>query len=161
VVEGYFAEPSGGQVRWPGQDWVIVRIKPALFRRAPQPKQGQKLVPLAQNYPDGLTLGASPRDGFRLDDVVVFRGADVEPPERVRGVTVRRDGDDLEVSWERARDNTLTAFYRVYAGQKLVVESHRLTARLRATAVGDAALTVVAVDLYGNTAAPSAPAAVP
>jgi hypothetical protein len=161
MVEGYFAEPSGGQVRWPGKDWVIVRIRPALFRRAPQPKQGQKLVPLAQNYPDGLTLGASPRDGFRLDDVVIFRGADVEPPEQVRGVQVRRNGDELEVSWERAKDNTLTAFYRIYAGQKLVAESHRLMTTLRASAVGDAALTIVAVDLYGNAGLPSAPARTP
>src|SRR5262249_36500893 len=129
------------------------------FRRAPGPKQGQRLVPLGQNYPGGLTLGASPRDGFRLDDVVIFRGADVEPPGRGRGVTARRDGDDREGSWGRARDDTLTAFYRVYAGKRLAAESHRLTARLKASAVGGEALTVVAVDLYGNAAPPSAPAA--
>jgi hypothetical protein len=155
MVEGFFAEPSGGQVRWPGKEWVIVRIRPGLFRRAPQPKQGQKLVPPSQNYPDGLTLGASPRDGFRLDDVVIFRGTDTEPPERVRGVKLRRTGDDVEVSWERAKDNTLTAFYRIYAGKKLVAESHRLKATLKASAVGDAGLTVVAVDLYGNVGLPS------
>ena len=40
-------------------------------------------------------------------------------------------------------------------------ESHRLTARLRASAVGDTAVTVVAVDLYGNASTPSAPARAP
>jgi hypothetical protein len=155
-VEGYFAEPSGGQVRWPGSDWVIVRIRPGLFRRAPQPKQGQRLVPLAQNYPDGLTIAASPRDGFRLDDLIVFRGADVEPPEQVRGVQLRREGDEVVISWQRAKDNTLTAFYRIHAGSKLLAESHQLTARVRGTAVAGP-ITVVAVDLYGNAGRPSAP----
>src|SRR4029079_15553237 len=94
MVEGFFAEPSGGQVRWPGKDWGIVRLRPAPFRpaahptqghtirraRVPQPKQGQKLVGLDQNYPNGLTLTANPRDGLRIDNVVVFRGLDTEPP---------------------------------------------------------------------------------
>jgi hypothetical protein len=55
----------------------------------------------------------------------------------------------------RARDNTLTAFYRIYAGKKLVAESVQLKARLKAAAVGEAPLTIVAVDLYGNVSAPS------
>ncbi|OAI46373.1 hypothetical protein AYO44_02080 [Planctomycetaceae bacterium SCGC AG-212-F19] len=157
MVEGFFAEPSGGQVRWPGKDWVIVRIRPALFRRAPQPKQGQKLVGLDQNYPNGLTLTANPREGLRIDNVVVFRGVDTEPPEQVRGVKLRKDGDDLELTWEPAKDNTLSAFYRIYSGTNLVAESHQLTARLKASAVGNAPLTLVAVDLYGNASPPSEP----
>lgn len=158
MVEGFFAEPSGGQVRWPGKDWVIVRIRPALFRRAPQPKQGQKLVGLDQNYPNGLTLTANPRDGMRIDNVVVFRGVPTEPPEAVRGCKIKRDGDDVELSWEPARADTVTAFYRIYAGANFIAESHRLSARLKAATVGTAALTVVAVDLYGNASTPSAPA---
>jgi hypothetical protein len=159
MVEGFFAEPSGGQVRWPGKDWVIVRIRPALFRRAPQPKMGQRLVGLDQNYPNGLTLTANPRDGLRIDNVVVFRGNDTEPPETVRGVKAHRDGADVALSWEPARDNTLTTYYRIYAGKNLIAESHRLTARVKASATGDGPLTVVAVDLYGNASAPSAPVA--
>jgi hypothetical protein len=133
---------------------VIARIRPALFRRAPQPKQGQKLVPLEQNYPDGLTLTANPRDGFRLAEVVLYRGADTEPPAHVTGLKTRRDGEEVELSWERARDNTLTAFYRVYAEEKLLAETHRLSVRLKRSAVGDSPLRVVAVDLDGNTSAP-------
>jgi hypothetical protein len=159
MVEGYFSEPTPGQVRWPGKDWVILRLRLALFRREPGPKQGQQLVPLAQGYPDGLTLVASPKEGARFDDVVIFRGVDDEPPARVTGVRVRRAEGGLELSWERAKDNTLTAFYRVYAGEKMVAETHRLAARLKASAVEGAPLRVVAVDLYGNASDPSEPAA--
>jgi hypothetical protein len=153
MVEGYFAEPSGGQVRWPGKDWVIARIRPALFRRAPQPKQGQRLVPLSQNYPDGLTISANPRDGFRLAEVVLFRGADTEPPARVTGLKVKKSTDEIVLSWERAKDNTLTAFYRIYAGKQLLAETHRLGARLKVSTAEP--LTVVAVDLDGNTSEPA------
>jgi hypothetical protein len=157
MVEGYFAEPSGGQVRWPGKDWVIVRVRPALFRRAPGPKQGQRIVPLDQNYPDGLSLTANPRDGFRLDEVVVFRGRDTEPPSRVTGLKAQRAGEDVDLSWDKAKDNTLTAFYRVYVGKDLLTETHRLTARLKGSVIGERPITVVAVDLDGNASEPSEP----
>jgi hypothetical protein len=157
MVEGYFAEPSGGQVRWPGKDWVIVRIRMSVFRRAPQPKQGQRLVPREQNYPNGLILRANPRDGLRIDDPVIFRGADVEPPARVTGIKVERQGEEVDVTWNKSKDNTLTAFYRIYAGEKLLTETHRLSAKLPAAVAKDAALSVVAVDLYGNASEASRP----
>lgn len=157
AVEGFFAEPSGGQVRWPGREWVIVRMRLALFRRAPQPKQGQRLVPVDQGYPDGLSLGATPRDGGRIDDIVIFRGADTEPPQRVTGVKAEPKGDDVELSWNKAKDNTITAFYRIYAGKKLLTETHRLNAQLKKVDATEP-LTVVAVDLYGNASTPSEPA---
>lgn len=155
MVEGYFAEPSGGQVRWPGQDWVIVRIRLSVFRRAPQPKQGQRLVPREQNYPNGLLLRANPRDGLRIDDLVIFRGADVEPPAPVAGIQLERQGDEVTVTWNKSRDNTLTAFYRLYAGEKLLLETHRLSAQVPAASVTEATLRLVAVDLYGNASAPA------
>jgi hypothetical protein len=155
MVEGYFAEPSWGQVRWPGKDWVIVRIRLGLFRRMPGPKQGQQPVPRDQGYPKGLLLRIDPKDSVRIDDLVIFRGKDTEPPERVTGVKVQRQGEYLDLTWNRARDNTLTAFYRVYAGNKLVAETSQLTARLKSSAVGEASLTVVAYDLDGNGSQPS------
>ncbi len=45
-----------------------------------------------------------------ISDLVIFRGFDVEPPSRVTGVEVKRDGDPLRVSWDRAADNTLAAY---------------------------------------------------
>jgi len=162
LMTGYFSEPSAGSVMHPGKDWCILRTRLGAFRRyagrSPVNSRipGQGLVPITQDYPNGLTFFADSRS-LLIGDLVIFRGADVEPPERVRGVRVRRDRDDIEVSWEKARDNTLTAVYRVHAGKKLVAESHQLTARLRASVVGAAPLSVVAVDLYGNAALPSAP----
>lgn len=155
MVEGYFAEPSPGQVRWPGSDWAIVRLRLGTFRRDPGPNQGQRLVPREQGYPKGLIFTAQPREDVRIDDLVIFRGDDQESPARVSGVKGRRQAEDLELSWNRARDNTLTAYYQLYADTKLVAETSRLTARLKADDVPDGALTVVAVDLYGNRSAPS------
>jgi hypothetical protein len=156
MVEGFFAEPSACQVRWPGDDWVIVRLRLGTFRRTPGPNMGQRPVPREQNYPDGLILRAEPQTDVRLDDVVIYRGIDREPPERMVGVVAERRGDRLVVSWNRARDNTLTAYYRVYAGEKLLAETHQLTVQVRAVDVGDAALTAVAVDLDGNASLPEA-----
>ena len=157
MVEGYFAEPSPGQVRWPGKDWVMVRLHLGTFRRDPGPNQGQRLVPREQNYPKGLIFTAQPRQDVRIDDVVIFRGEDKEPPARVSGMKVQRQGNEFEVAWNRSSDNTLTAFYQVYAGQKLVAETHRLSARLKPADFQGVAVSVVAVDLYGNRSAPSDP----
>jgi hypothetical protein len=157
MVEGFFAEPSPGQVRWPGKDWVIVRLRLGTFRRDPGPKEGQRLVPREQNYPKGLIFTAQPREDVRIGDVVIFRGDDHEPPARVSGVKAQRLGGELGLSWNRASDNTLTVFYQIYADKKLVAETHTLTARLKAADMPGGALTVVAVDLYGNRSAPSEP----
>jgi len=154
-VEGYASEPSTGQFRWPGKDWVVVRARLGVFRRGPGRNKGQQLVPREQNYPDGFSISATPPDSFRIDDCVIFRGQDVEPPSKVGGVQARRAGEDVELSWERARDNTLTVFYRVFAGGKQVAETHQLSARLKTPEAGAGPFTVVGVDLYGNTSAPS------
>jgi hypothetical protein len=155
MLEGYFAEPSWGQVRWPGKDWVIVRIRLGQFRRAPGPKMGQRLVPRDQGYPEGLQLRAYPKNNTRIDELVIYRGKDIEPPTRVRGVNWRRNGDELELSWQRATDNTLTAYYSVYAGKKLLVQTRGLQARIKATAAGTEPITVLAFDLDGNASEPS------
>src|SRR5262249_18490988 len=148
MVEGYFAEPSANQVRWPGKEWVIVRIRLSVFRRAPQPKQGQRLVPREQGYPNGLVIRSTHKDGLRIGDVIIFRGADEEPPAKVTGIKVARSGDEIALSWDKAKDNTLTAFYRIYAGKTLLQETHQLSAKVKAG--GDGKLAIAAVDLYGN-----------
>src|SRR5262249_6754272 len=120
-----------------------------------------RLVPREQNYPKGLLFSALPQDdGVRIGDVVIFRGDDNEPPSRVTGVKGQRQGAELVLSWNRAADNTLTAFYQVYADKKLVAETHSLTARLKLAEVPGGSLSVTAVDLYGNRSQSSEPAAI-
>src|SRR5262249_26153149 len=75
--------------------------------------------------------------------------------EQVTGVQVKRAGDTIEVSWNRARDNTLTAYYQVLAEDKVVAETHRLSATLAAKSASGP-FRVLAYDLYGNVSLPSA-----
>ncbi|MFO7897441.1 MAG: hypothetical protein R6V58_00100, partial [Planctomycetota bacterium] len=157
LMSGYFSEPSIGSVMWPGTDWCMLRTRLGLFRRYHGPDRGQRLVPRDQGYPGGLTFAPGDR-GLLISDVVIFRGHDVEPPRTVTGASLSREGGKLVVAWNRAEDNTLTAYYRVYAGAELVAETHRLSAALDPDAVGGRPLTVVACDLYDNCSAPAAPA---
>ena len=154
LMSGYFSEPSIGSILWPGTDWCILRTRVGLFRRFHGRNRGQALVPRDQNYPGGFTFapGGTP---IRISDIVIFRGHDVEPPERVAGVKVRREAGKLTLTWDRAKDNTLAAYYKVYAGTKLVAETHRLSATLDAANVGGAPLTIVAYDLYDDASQPS------
>ena len=152
MMTGHFSEPSIGSVMSPGTDWVIVRTRLGMMRR----QRSQGLVPMSQGYRRGLTF-ASGKPYF-MDDVVIFRGADVQGPEQVKGVKVSSAGGEVAVSWERAKDNTITAYYQVLAGGKVLAETHGLSVKLKA---GDAAgkdLTVVARDLYENASKPSSPA---
>lgn len=153
LMSGYFSEPSIGSVISPGTDWCILRTRLGLFRCYHGPDQGQRLVPRKQGYPGGLTF-APGNSQLLLGDVVIFRGFDVEPPSRVAGLTARRDGDKVTVTWRLAADNTLTAYYRVYVGERVAAETHQLSVTLDAEKA-PGSLRVTACDLYGNESAPS------
>jgi hypothetical protein len=92
-----------------------------------------------------------------IGDLVIFRGIDIEPPARVTGVRLRREGEALVISWDRANDNTLTAYYGVFAGQHLVAQTHGLSIRIRAAEVDARTVAIVAYDLYGNASVASEP----
>jgi hypothetical protein len=154
MMTGHFSEPSIGSVMQPGTDWVILRTRLGQMRR--QTSQG--LVPMEQGYPGGLVFHAG-REPFLIDDVVIFRGMDLEPPAQVAGLKAERKGGQTVLSWNRADDNTLTAFYRVSVGApggpRLLAETHRLAVPFPAAQVAGKPVTVTATDLYGNASAPS------
>lgn len=160
LMTGYFSEPTIGNVMYPGKDWAVVRTRLGAFRRFTGRSSvdsripGQGLVPMTQGYPDGLVFFADSRS-LLLGDLVIFRGVDQEPPERVRDVQVKAVAKELEVSWQRAKDNTLTAYYRVSAGERVVAETSQLSARVPREKAGTDPLTVVAYDLYGNASTPA------
>jgi hypothetical protein len=160
LITGYFSEPSMGSVMYPGSEWAILRIRLGAFRRYPgrspvNPRiPGQSLVPDSQSYPNGLVFFADSHS-LQIGDLIIFRGTDVEPPQRAGKVRIKTAQDLLELSWDRARDNTLTAFYRVYAGKQVVAETHQLWARIPRAKVGKQPLSVVAYDLYSNASPPA------
>lgn len=160
VMTGHFSEPSIGSVMFPGTDWVVLRTRLGQMRR--QTSQG--MVPMEQGYPNGLVFHAG-KEPYLIDDFIIFRGADLEPPARVAGLKAERKGDEVVLTWNRSEDNTLTAFYRVTVGgrgeQRLVAETHRLTISLAVAQAAGKPLTVTAVDFYGNTSQPSEPLSVP
>ncbi|MBM4040107.1 MAG: hypothetical protein FJ290_16505 [Planctomycetes bacterium] len=154
VMTGHFSEPSIGSVMQPGTDWAILRTRLGQMRR--QTSQG--LVPPEQGYPKGLVFHAG-REPFLIDDFIIFRGTDLEPPARVTGLKAERKGGEIVLSWNRSEDNTLTAFYRVTVGARgeprLMAETHRLTLTLGPAAAAGKPVTVAALDLYGNASPPS------
>ena len=113
---------------------------------------GDRLVPRELDYPDGLVFFPAPGP-LIISDLVIFRGADVEPPQRVAGIESTVERDRLLISWQRAEDNTLTAYYRIYAGDQLFAETHRLEARLPVADIKGRDVSIVAVDLYDNQSA--------
>lgn len=151
MMTGHFSEPSIGSVMQPGTDWVILRTRLGMFKR----QRSQAFVPLSQDYPNGLIIHAG--QPFLIDAFVVFRGMDMEPPVRVEHVSLSRDGNDVVVSWSRAKDNTLAAYYQVMVDGEAAAETHQLSLRMEANKVTSREVTVVAFDLYGNASRPSLP----
>ena len=151
MMTGHFAEPSIGSLISPGKDWVILRTRLTMMRR----QRSQGVVELAMGYPHGLTFHAI--EPYLIDDFIIFRGKDVEGPEQVGGVELKRDGGDVVLTWKRSKDNTLTAFYVIKADDSTLVETHLLTSHIKTADATGKALTVVAYDLYGNASKPSDP----
>jgi hypothetical protein len=160
MVTGYLSEPSESSVIYPGTDWTILRMRLGEFRRyagrSPNAPTipGQILVPRELDYPGGLVFFPAPGP-LIISDLVIFRGADVEPPQRVAGIESQVERDLLSIRWQRAEDNTLAAYYRIYAGNELLVETSRLEARLPAADIKGRDVSIVAMDLYDN-ASPAA-----
>jgi hypothetical protein len=155
MVTGYLSEPSESAVIYPGTDWTILRMRLGEFRRyaGRSPKaptiRGQILVPRDLDYPGGMAFFPAPGP-LIISDLVVFRGADVEPPQPVAGIESKVDGNVLSISWRRAEDNTLTAYYRIYAGNELLAQTSRLETRLPIADIKGRDVSIVGVDLYDN-----------
>jgi len=152
MMTGHFSEPSIGSIMSPGTDWCIMRTRVGQFRR----QHGQDVVPISQNYPRGLTFATG--SAFLIDDFLIFRGIDLVPPEPVTGVRAKAASGQVQVSWNRGKDNTIVSYYEVFADGKRVAQTHQLTARVK---VGAEGVSVVAVDLYENRSAPSRPIKMP
>jgi len=159
-VTGFLSEPSESAVIHPGTDWTILRMRLGEFRRyagrSPRAPEipGQSLVPRGLGYPDGLVFFPAPGPVI-ISDLVVFRGADVEAPRPVTGIESTVEGGFLTIRWQQAEDNTLAAYYRVYAGEQVLAETSRLEARLSIADIRARNVSVVAVDLYDNASAPA------
>ncbi len=154
MMTGHFSEPSIGSVMSPGTDWCVLRTRLGMMRR----QRSQGLVPLSQNYPRGLTFAAG--EPYLIDEVVVFRGLDMEAPQPPGNLKAAREGGQIVLSWDRAQDNTLTAYYQVLADGEKLGETHQLSLSLPAEKLAGKAVTVVAVDFYANASKPSAPLAI-
>ena len=81
------------------------------------------------------------------------------PPRPVTGLKATRQGDKIVVSWNPAKDNTFAMYYQVAGNGGPLAETHGLRAAVAAG--GFKAVTVVAVDLYGNVSRPSKPVEAP
>lgn len=158
MVTGYLSEPSESAVSYPGTDWAILRMRLGEFRRyagrsSKWPDMpGQILAPRELDYPNGLAFFPAPGP-LLISDLVIFRGQDVEPPLPVDRIRHEVVDDRLVVRWARSKDNTLTAFYRIYAGDQLLAETHGLQVSLPVDHVGDRSIEVRAVDLFDNVSA--------
>lgn len=153
MMTGHFGESSIGSIISPGKDWCVLRTRLGQLRR----QRSQGMMPLGSSYPRGLTVATG--DAYQIADFVVFRGRDVKAPETPAGVTVKKEGEDVLVSWKKSKDNTLTAYYRVLAGKEVLAETFNLSAMLKAAQLAGAKaageLTVQAADFYNNLSAPS------
>jgi hypothetical protein len=151
---------SESAVIFPGTDWAVLRMRLGEFRRyagrSPKAPEipGQILVPRDLDYPGGLVFFPAPGP-LLISDLVIFRGADVEPPDPPGDVQAKKVREAIHLSWQRADDNTLTAYYRIYAGDEMLVETHRLSAVVPHDWPQGRAMTVVAVDFYDNVSAPA------
>ena len=69
-----------------------------------------------------------------------------------------RDGDKVEISWQKAADNVLTAYYQVFVDGRPAGETHGLSCHLPSDEAAGAEVEVCACDLDGNVSKPSTPA---
>ena len=70
---------------------------------------------------------------------------------------LRAAGGTATLSWQPAKDNTLTVWYKVSADGEVLAEAAELSATLPLSKVQGRKLTVQAVDFFENVSEPSEP----
>ena len=149
----WFSEPSIGRIFFGGpKHWAVAYAR--LGDLQTQHPHNKRIDPDADGLP-GWFFHPQSGKAIRISDAVLFRGLDVEPPEAPAGVKVRTQAGRAVVSWEPAKDNTLTVWYRVTAGGRTIAEAAELSASVPASAVEGRKVAVQAVDFFENISAAS------
>ena len=155
----WFSEPTIGRIHFGGpKHWAVAYIRVGELQT--QHPHNKRVDPERDSIP-GWFFHASGGGTVTIADAVMFRGLDCQPPEKVTGLKLEpRKG----LSWQPAKDNTLTVWYRVEAGsgkaRRTVAEVPGLSLKWSASLPGRGKLTVRAVDFFGNVSAPSDPVTV-
>jgi hypothetical protein len=96
-----------------------------------------------------------PRRWFALDEFVVYRGEDRQPPERVEGLRAKSTDQGVQLSWLKAEDNVAVQTYviaRSRNGRRFekVAESHATSFSDSTASRGTYHYRVFAVDFEEN-----------
>ena len=101
--------------------------------------------------PERTVAGAS----FTLDNLVLYRGSDQQPPAPVTGLNVQATGDGVQLRWEPAADNVGAQLYVIARADgdgafKKIAESCATSWLDRAAGPGRPRYRVLAVDFEEN-----------
>ncbi|MHC4716773.1 MAG: sugar-binding protein, partial [Planctomycetota bacterium] len=151
----WFSEPSIGRIFFGGpKHWAVAHTRVGdLQTQHPHNKR----VDPDRDRIRGWFFHPQSGGDILISDAVVFRGIDDEPPARPAGVKVTTWGNRAVVTWEPAKDNTLTVWYKVTADGRTVAEAAELTASLPLAKVKGKAIAVQAVDFFENVSQRSEP----
>ncbi len=157
----WFSEPTIGRIRCSGPNhWAVVFTR--IGEMQTQHPHNKRVEPDKDSIA-GWFFHASGEYDLLISEAVIFRGIDSAPPERPAGVKLKLEGDWASVSWQPARDNTLTVWYQVLAGEgpaaEVVAEAPELTVKLPRAKLAGKSLRVRAVDFFENVSQPSEPVA--
>jgi len=151
----WYAEPSIGRIYFAGpQHWAVAYAR--VGEMITQNPHCHNVYPDKDELP-GWFFHPAGRYDILISDVVMFKGVDSAPPERVANVRCTVASGKARLSWAKAPDNTLTVWYKVSAGGETVAESAGLSVELPLEKVRGKALTVQAVDFFENVSPPSDP----
>ena len=158
----WFSEPTIGRIHFAGPEhWAVVFTR--LGDLQTQHPHNKRVDPATDSIP-GWYFHSAGKQEFLISEAVMFRGVDNVPPEKVRGVKLEVRSGRAVLSWPPARDNTLTVWYKVLAGEgdraEVVAEAAALSAELPLAKVRGRKLSVCAVDFFENVSEPSRPVAV-
>ncbi len=108
---------------------------------------------------------AKPGMEFTIDDFVIYRGTDRQPPEKVTGLAAQATPEGVKLSWQPATDNVGVQVYVVARADgggafKKIAESHAVGCLDTAAGEGTCRYRVFAIDFEENYGPWSDPVAV-
>lgn len=129
--------------------------------------QGSGFVRPNTNYVSVRFFVLQPPSGggaFLLDNFVVYRGDDTQPPQQVEGLTANVSGGGVQLSWKAAQDDVAVLGYVISrasrdADFRKIGESTEATYVDRTAADGEQTYRVCAVDFEENLGPWSTPVA--
>ncbi|PCJ59017.1 MAG: hypothetical protein COA79_11705 [Planctomycetota bacterium] len=108
----WFSEATMGRVHFAGPKHFAV-LRSRFGNMQTQHPHNKRIQPNKDKLKGVFIHSSSKNQEIVIGGIVIFRGKDIEPPEKVTGINLSISENQFNLNWLPSKDNTWTIWYRI------------------------------------------------